>query len=240
MNEAIGYIRVSTQEQGRSGLGLEAQEASIRKFCEIEGLTIVDWFRDVQSGAGTESDNFRPGLSSALASAKAKKCPVVVAKLDRLSRSVHYISKLINDEVSFLVCDLGRQNGPMVTYMFAILSEQERTFISERTRAALAAKRARGEPLGNPNLAAVRMLAHQRNRDKANEFALRILPTIRAYKGQGFSNRKIAAEMNLLGVATQRKGRWSATHIARLLDRQEQLASVCQSATINVSAQSYR
>jgi DNA invertase Pin-like site-specific DNA recombinase len=224
MNEIVGYIRVSTQEQGRSGLGLEAQKSRITQFCESEGLTILKWFQDVQSGSGTEADNFRPGLTSALEFAKSKRCSVVVAKLDRLSRSVSYISSLMAKQVSFVVCELGLETDPFLLHIYAALSEKERRLISERTRAALAAKKMRGEPLGNPNLAAARSLSQQARISKANDYAAKVYPTIHAFLGQGWSLRKIADQLNSTLVATPRHGRWSASQIVRVLERQKALA----------------
>ena len=238
MNQVVGYIRVSTQEQGRSGLGLDAQESRIKHFCDTEGLTILEWFRDVQSGSGTEAENFRPGLSSALGLAKSKRCPVVIAKLDRLSRSVSYISTLMAEKVPFIVCELGMETDPFLLHIYAALSEKERRLIAERTRAALAAKKVRGERLGNPNISAVRKLAHERRAAIANEFAAKMLPTITAFQGQGSSLRQIAIQMNNSGLVTQRHGRWSAMQVARVLDRRKMLAIFSDPVTINQTLQS--
>ena len=186
----------------------------------------------MQSGSGTEADNFRPGLNSALEFAKSKRCSVVVAKLDRLSRSVSYISTLMARQVPFVVCELGLETDPFLLHIYAALSEKERRLISERTRAALAAKKLRGEPLGNPNLAAVRSLSAQARISKANDYAAKVLPTIQAFLGQGLSLRKIADQLNSIGVATPRDSRWSASQIVRILERQNQLALSTESSII--------
>ena len=148
MKPAIGYLRVSTTQQGKSGLGLEAQQAAIEKFAADERLQIVEWQADVDSGSHDE----RPALHAALARAKLLQCPVLVSKLDRLSRDAHFILGLMKERVEFIVTDLGRQSDPFILHLFAVLAEKERKMIGERTKAALAAARARGVKLGNPNL----------------------------------------------------------------------------------------
>jgi DNA invertase Pin-like site-specific DNA recombinase len=217
MNEVVGYIRVSTQEQGRSGLGLEAQESRIKQFCDTERLTIIGWFHDVQSGSGTEAENFRPGLSSALGLAKSKRCPVVVAKLDRLSRSVSYISTLMAEKVPFVVCELGMETDPFLLHIYAALSEKERRLIAERTRAALAAKKARGERLGNPDLAPARKKSIAVRKAIAEQFAAHLRPTIELFRAKGMSQRQMAGHLNQLGLTTRRGCQWSAMQVGRLL-----------------------
>jgi DNA invertase Pin-like site-specific DNA recombinase len=147
MTNAIGYIRVSTQKQGRSGLGLEAQQNAIKSFAQAEGLTIVQWLKDVESGANSD----RPALIEALKNSKILACPVLVAKLDRLSRDAHFILTLMKEKVEFIVADIGRVEDPMMLHIHAVFAESERKKISDRTKAALAARKARGFKLGNPN-----------------------------------------------------------------------------------------
>jgi DNA invertase Pin-like site-specific DNA recombinase len=142
---AIAYIRVSTQQQGRSGLGLEAQQTAIEAFAATEGLNIFEWHQDVDSGANDD----RVALRMAMNHAKILKCPIIVAKLDRLSRDVYFISGLMKNRVEFIVTELGRQDDPFTLHIFAALAEKERAMISARTKAALAAKKARGGTLGN-------------------------------------------------------------------------------------------
>ena len=150
--QAIGYLRVSTAEQGKSGLGLEAQRAAIKVFAEREGMTVVSWFTEVQSGKRvSDTLDERPELRAALAAGKAGKCPVLVSRLDRLSRDVHFISGLMVQRVEFIACELGRVADPFMLHLFAALAEKERALISARTKAALAALKARGVKLGSPN-----------------------------------------------------------------------------------------
>src|SRR5664279_3116979 len=138
MKSAIAYIRVSTQKQGKSGLGLEAQQALIKRFADQEGIQIVQTFTEVQSGK--DDDQKRPQLSAALAAARKAKAPVVVAKLDRLSRDVHFISGLMTHRVPFIVAELGADADPFMLHIYAALAEKERALIADRTRAALAQK----------------------------------------------------------------------------------------------------
>lgn len=108
MSDAIGYLRVSTQEQGRSGLGLAAQRAEIERFAVSEGLTVGHWYQDIQTGAGKDPLLLRPGLASALRDARSRRCPLIVSRLDRLSRNVHFIAGLLEHKVRFMVAAFGR------------------------------------------------------------------------------------------------------------------------------------
>lgn len=149
MKAAVGYTRVSTAEQGRSGLGLEAQRAAIEAFAAREQITIVGWFSECQSGKRvSDTLSERPQLGAALEAANAAGGPVLVSKLDRLSRDVHFISGLMARKVPFLVAELGADVDPFMLHLFAALAEKERAMISQRTKAALAALKARGVKLG--------------------------------------------------------------------------------------------
>lgn len=151
--KVVAYTRVSTHEQGRSGLGLDAQRAAIERFCASEGdLDVIEWFAEVQSGKRmSDVLTERPVLAAAMARAAAEKATIVVSKLDRLSRDVHFISGLMVHGVPFIVAELGRETEPFLLHLFAALAEKERALISQRTKAALAAKKARGEKLGSGN-----------------------------------------------------------------------------------------
>jgi DNA invertase Pin-like site-specific DNA recombinase len=149
---AVGYLRVSTNEQGRSGLGLEAQKAAIEQFCAREGITLSSCFTEVQSGKRV-SDTLaeRPQLIAALEASKALGGPLIVSKLDRLSRDVHTISGLMVHKVHFIVTELGRDADNFMIHLWAALAQKERELISQRTKAALAALKARGVKLGSGN-----------------------------------------------------------------------------------------
>jgi len=138
MQVAVGYLRVSTREQGRSGLGLAAQRIEIETFGAREGFSLKSWHQDVQTGAGADALLLRPGLARALKEAKSARCPLIVSRLDRLSRNVHFITGLMEHKVHFVVAALGRDCDDFTLHIYASLAEQERKMISERVKAALA------------------------------------------------------------------------------------------------------
>jgi DNA invertase Pin-like site-specific DNA recombinase len=138
MKDAIGYLRVSTREQGRSGLGLAAQRHEIETFTAKEGLFIKTWHQDIQTGAGRDALALRPGLATALKAARASRCPLIVSRLDRLSRNVHFITGLMEHKVHFIVAAFGRDCDEFTLHIYASIAEQERKMISERVKAALA------------------------------------------------------------------------------------------------------
>jgi DNA invertase Pin-like site-specific DNA recombinase len=148
MQIAIGYLRVSTQEQGRSGLGLAAQRSEIDAFGAREGFTVKSWHQDVQTGAGADALLLRPGLAAALKEAKSGRCPLIVSRLDRLSRNVHFISGLMEHRVHFIVAALGRDCDEFTLHIYASLAEQERKMISERIKAAAAVAKLKGRKFG--------------------------------------------------------------------------------------------
>src|SRR6476661_7275940 len=153
MSPLIAYYRVSTQKQGRSGLGLEAQRKAVVAFAAAEGFEIVEEFVEVESGKGADALDRRPQLKAALKAAKKAKCEVAVAKLDRLSRDVAFIANLMSQRVPFVVCALGRNVDPFTLHIYAALAEQERRMISRRTKEALQAAKARGVKLGRQEIA---------------------------------------------------------------------------------------
>jgi DNA invertase Pin-like site-specific DNA recombinase len=148
----ITYIRVSTSQQGRSGLGIEAQRQSLHQFAKAEGLELVREFVEVETGKGSDALDRRPQPKAALAAAKKPKCHVAVAKLDRLSRDVHFISGLMAHRVPFVVAELGADVDPFVLHLFAALAEKERSLISTRIgRAYLKENPCRGVQLYKDN-----------------------------------------------------------------------------------------
>src|SRR6187551_1473559 len=150
MDSVVAYLRVSTQRQQRSGLGLEAQRATIVRFAEAEGLSVIGEYLEAETGKGADALDRRPQLAAALAAAKSAKCSVVVSKLDRLSRDVAFVAGLMAQRVPFIVAELGRDADPFMLHLYAALAEKERRLISERTKAALAVRKASGARLGNP------------------------------------------------------------------------------------------
>jgi DNA invertase Pin-like site-specific DNA recombinase len=216
----VTYVRVSTSMQGRSGLGIEAQRHTLGQFAKAEGFEVVREFVEVETGKGADALDRRPQLKAALAAARKLKCHVAVAKLDRLSRDVHFISGLMAHKVPFLVAELGPDVDPFVLHLFAALAEKERSLISTRTRQALTAAKARGVTLGNPRLYVARKNAVETVKAEANKHAANVLPIIReAQKAGATTLRDIAEALNARGVATARGGQWYATSVKNMLDR---------------------
>jgi len=221
MSKAVAYIRVSTTKQGRSGLGMDAQRDAIERFASAEGIEIVATFTEIETGKGSDAIERRPELAKALTTARKIKGPVIVAKLDRLSRDVHFISGLMAQRVSFLVAELGADTDPFVLHLYAALAEKERALISARTKAALQAKRAAGAKLGNrTNLSEAQKIGAAANARAADTFAANVLPIIRSIEAAGMTTlRDIAETLNARGVQTPRGGDWHARSVSRLLKR---------------------
>jgi DNA invertase Pin-like site-specific DNA recombinase len=220
MKPAILYYRVSTAQQGRSGLGIEAQRAAVLRFCEAEGYEPQGEFTEVETGKGCDALDRRPVLSEALAAARKAKCPVIVAKLCRLSRDVVFIGTLMARKVPFIVAELGADADPFMLHIYAALAEKERELISSRTKAALAAKKQRGARLGNPLWSSSIEGARASRTAQADQFAANVLPVINEIRAAGVTELKaIAAALNARGVQTVRGGHWNATQVKRVLVR---------------------
>jgi DNA invertase Pin-like site-specific DNA recombinase len=220
MKPIVAYVRVSTNQQGRSGLGIEAQREALSRFAQSEGLDLVAEFVEVETGKGSDALDRRPQLAAALARARALRCPVAVSKLDRLSRDVHFISGLMTHRVPFVVADLGPDVDPFVLHLFAALAEKERALISGRTKSALAAAKAKGVKLGNPRIEAARGRAVASLQAEADRAASNVLPIIAEIRRSGaMTLRAIAEALNARGVPTQRGGRWHAMSVRNVLAR---------------------
>jgi DNA invertase Pin-like site-specific DNA recombinase len=220
MSLAVAYYRVSTAQQGRSGLGIEAQKAAIQRFCEAESIEVVAEFTEVETGKGADALDRRPELAKALAAARRAKCPVLVAKLDRLSRDVHFISGLMAHRVPFVVAELGADADPFMLHLYAALAEKERSLISARTKAALAVRKAQGVKLGNPRAAEAAKLAHAATRAQADRFAANTMPVVEQIQAAGArTTREIAKALNDRGVRTARGGAWHPGTVSNLLRR---------------------
>lgn len=216
----ITYIRVSTSAQGRSGLGIEAQRNVLAHFAASEGYEVVREFVEVETGKGSDALDRRPQLKAALAAARKLRCHMGVAKLDRLSRDVHFISGLMAHKVPFVVAELGADVDPFVLHLFAALAEKERALISTRTRQALSAAKARGVTLGNPKLHMARRGAVEAVKAEAERYAANVLPIIReAQKAGASSLRQVADALNARGIPTARGGQWYAQSVANVLER---------------------
>jgi DNA invertase Pin-like site-specific DNA recombinase len=216
----IGYVRVSTARQGRSGLGLEAQQEALARFAAAEGFELVRVYVEVETGKGSDALERRPQLAAALSEARKRRCAVAVAKLDRLSRDVHFISGLMAHRVQFIVADLGPDVDPFILHLFAALAEKERSLIAKRTREALAPLKARGELGNRTNLGEAREAAVAKLKSIADQHAASVLPVIREIQRAGVSTlRDIAEALNARGIATARGGRWQAMTVSNVLAR---------------------
>jgi DNA invertase Pin-like site-specific DNA recombinase len=222
MTSAVAYCRVSTSRQGRSGLGIEAQRAAIQRFAGAERIEVIGEYVEIETGKGADALDRRPELAAALAQARKAKCPVLVSKLDRLSRDVHFISGLMTHRVPFVVTELGADADPFMLHLYAALAEKERALISARTKAALAVKKAQGVKLGNPRAAEAAVKAHAANRAAADQFAANVLPVVHEIQASGLTTlREIAATLNVRGIHTARGGQWHSTTVRNLLLRDQ-------------------
>jgi DNA invertase Pin-like site-specific DNA recombinase len=232
MKDAIGYLRVSTREQGRSGLGLAAQRCDIEAFGAREGFRVKSWYQDVQTGAGKDALLLRPGLAAALKEARGARCPLMISRLDRLSRNVHFITGLMEHKVHFVVAALGKDCDDFTLHIYASLAEQERKMISERTKAALAAAKLRGMKFGLAarskawrrrilalSLAASRKAAMER----AEFYRLHIEWAFRQpgvfANGRPISFCAAANRLNERHIASPRGGRWAGDQLMRMARR---------------------
>lgn len=219
----VVYLRVSTAKQGNSGLGVEAQRAAVATYLNGGRWKIAAEFVEVESGRKSD----RPELEKALTFARLRKLPLVVAKVDRLTRSVAFLSRLLEAGVDVRFADLPQIEGPTGRFMLqqmASVAELEAGLISSRTRAALAAAKARGVRLGGdrgviPTID-TRAKATASILDKANAVAIDLEPVIRRLKNEGATSlRDIANGLNNAGIPTPRGGSWQAVQVSRVLSR---------------------
>ena len=197
MDRAVAYYRVSTKQQHRSGLGIEAQRATVTRFAEAEKLTIIAEYVEAETGKGADALDRRPQLAAALAAARKARCCVLVSKLDRLSRDVAFVSGLMAQRVPFIVAELGRDADPFMLHLYAALAEKERRLISERTKAALAVRKAAGGRLGNPiNIQQAGTIGRASQTVAADDYARSLLPVLRSVRNEGA--RTLAAISNAL------------------------------------------
>ena len=209
-------MRVSTDKQGASGLGLEAQRKAVADYLNGGKWALAAEMVEVESGK--RSDN-RPELHKALALCKKLKAKLIVAKLDRLARNVHFISGLMQSGVDFVAVDFPHVNK-LTVHILAAVAEHEREMISDRTKAALAAAKARGQKLGGPKLKEAQRSGQEGNRKAADRFAANVRPIIEGIRASGaVSLRAIAKALNARGVATARGGVWTPVQVTAVLRR---------------------
>ena len=218
---AVGLYRVSTAEQGHSGLGLEAQQASVRAFVAAQGWTLVAEFSDIASG----KDDRRPGFQAALTQCRQLGAVLVAARLDRITRRAHTLSQLLEDGYSIRAADMPGADDLMMR-IYAAMAQKERELISERTRAALAAAKARGRVLGGdrghrPTVGPDSGAAAVARGVAAGRAAHRLLLEVKQLRAAGIASRqKMARALTAKGVPTPRgSGTWTHTTVGRLLTR---------------------
>jgi DNA invertase Pin-like site-specific DNA recombinase len=220
----VSYLRVSTLRQGESGLGLDAQRAAVDAYTKRTGSTIAREYLEVESGRHDD----RPKLAEALAFARRSKATLLVAKLDRLSRSVRFIATVMDSGVEFAAADMPDANR-MLLHILAAIAEGEAKAISDRTKAALAAYKARGGRLGSHNPACRSLTPHARrkgrllgasaNRQQASKAYEDLAPYALTLRGSGASLRAIARQLNDDGHRTRTDAPWSQVQVSRLLAR---------------------
>lgn len=225
----VAYYRVSTQGQGVSGLGLEAQESAVNRYsCDV-GLPIIASFKEIESGGKSD----RPELLKAIKRAQMSAAKLVIAKLDRLTRDVEFLSRLLKSDVQFVACDNPHANK-MTLQILTVMAEYEREAISQRTKAALAAAKANGIKLGSAReghwvgredkrkaglvkaTATAAALKRQKKLDRYTE----LQPIVRELNEQGLSLRQIAKELDKAGYRPIKAEFWSAVAVKRMLSYQ--------------------
>lgn len=211
----VSYLRVSTKQQGRSGLGIEAQREAVARYMATTGATLLEEFEEHESGKGFDALERRPQLRAAVALAKKRKAVLVIAKLDRLARNVHFISGLMETKVQFKSCDFPSAD-PFMLHVYASMAEAEGKRISQRISAALQAKKAKGGIVGN----VANLRPHNTVRaEAAAAFAAELRPTIDAFKGYGMTQRDMVDALNRAGTRTAQGGQWSLMQLQRVLQR---------------------
>lgn len=233
----IAYYRVSTKRQGDSGLGLEAQRAAVLDHVERAGCSLIAEYQEVESGRKDD----RPELTKAIAHARAAKATLIVAKLDRLSRRALYVLQALQDaaDVPFVICDLPGAT-PLTIGIYALIAQEEAEKISTRTKAALAARKARGEPLGvnvtgKSYLTAEgatrgRVKAAKTHRENARRDYEHLVPRIREMRAQGLGFHTIAKRLGEQGFTSRRGLKFTATQVSRILALHETVVSTLDRA----------
>ena len=211
----VVYYRVSTARQGASGLGLEAQRAAVDQYLAGGSGEVVAEFKELESGR--KSDAARPELAKALAECKKTCARLLVAKLDRLARNVHFISGLMQSKVKFVACDLPEAND-LTIHIMAAFAEHEAKRIGERTKDALATAKRRGVKLGRTGPANLKRNQEERE-EAANVFAERLRREIRGMQAENMTVAAMVRELNSKGITTARGGQWQQTQLDRIISR---------------------
>jgi DNA invertase Pin-like site-specific DNA recombinase len=217
--EYVSYIRVSTARQGASGLGLEAQQETVMRFLNGGSWKLVAEFKEVETGKGSDALAKRPQLRAALDVCRKRGATLVIAKLDRLARNVHFVSGLMESKVKFVACDMPDANE-LTIHMMAAFAEHEAKRISQRTKEALAVAAARGVKLGKAGAANLRPNVEQRQA-AADAFAKKLRPIFAGMVAEKLSQRSMVERLNAVGMPTPAgdAGKWRLSQVQRIIAR---------------------
>ena len=213
----VSYVRVSTQKQGASGLGLEAQQEAVKRFINGGAVELIAEFVEVETGKGADALAKRPQLRAALEACRKHGATLVIAKLDRLARNVHFISGLMESKVRFAACDMPEANE-LTLHIMAAFAEHEAKRISQRTKDALAIAKSRGVRLGTSGTANLKRCLEERTAG-ANAGASKLAGLVAGFEARKLSQRAMVAELNAVGVPAPRGGVWSLAQVQRLIKR---------------------
>ena len=214
-DQFVTYLRVSTSRQGISGLGLEAQRQSVLQYLSGRPHSVLAEFVEVETGKGANALDKRPELRKALEQCRKSGATLLIDKLDRLARNVHFVSGLIETGVDFIAADMPNANKVMIQ-MHSVMAEWERDQISARTKAALAAAKARGVVLGATGSANLKQHIQQRQ-EAASAFQKRIQPVLNGFLAQGLTRRAMVDQLNALNIKAPRGGAWSLGQVQRVV-----------------------
>lgn len=219
----VAYYRVSTSKQGQSGLGVDAQKAAVAQYMSAKAFSIVlEEYTEVETGKGANALEKRPQLRAALAACKKYGATLIIAKLDRLARNVHFVTGLLETGVDFIAADMPQANKVMIQ-MHSVMAEWERDQISARTKAALVAAKERGVLLGVKGPENLRRNIEERKK-AADEFARRLLGILLSFRAAGLSQREMVAQLNQSGFPAPRGGKWSLIQLQRVIKRNPALS----------------
>ncbi|SAL75317.1 resolvase [Caballeronia udeis] len=213
----VTYFRVSTQKQGASGLGLEAQSAAVAQYLNGGQWEVVGSFTEIETGKGADAIAKRPQLRAALALCKKTGARLLIAKLDRLARNVHFVSGLMESRIKFVAVDMPEAND-LTIHIMAAFAEHEAKRIGERTKDALRAAKEKGVKLGVAGTRNIKA-GNERRQQAAADFAKALEPVIAEMRVAGLSMRKMVAELNVRGVKAPQGGAWSFGQLQRVLGR---------------------
>jgi DNA invertase Pin-like site-specific DNA recombinase len=213
----IAYHRVSTQKQGASGLGLEAQKEAVSRFLNGGEWELVAEYAEVETGKGADALAKRPQLKAALAACRKEGATLVIAKLDRLARNVHFVSGLMESKVKFVACDMPEANE-LTIHIMAAFAEHEAKRISQRTKDALAVAKSRGVVLGKAGANNLRPNVEARQK-AADDFADKLRPLFDGMNARGLSQRQMVAELNCFRLTAPLGGPWQLSQVQRVLKR---------------------